>query len=335
MPRLLAHAFKLGIIVACFGLIYFAVDFDDFWAKLTIASPILVAAAFGCVLVEPLLMAHRTRLLLQQKGIFIGFFQLTRLVFISNFLSVAVPSGAGPDAVRILMLKRSGHSGTHSTSTLLMDRMLSVLSLALLSFPGLILVWSHTTERALLWSVLGVMILVLILSVLAISRVPGLVLGWMIRRLCTSREDEQSFAQRLLHWGRTSLKLLASVHTSFREFSVKKAVLVRILFWNVVNQFLRVIQILLLFSAFGHSLPMATGLAFVPVILLVVLLPITYYGLGVKEGAFLFFFVQVGVPASTCLAVSVLTYALVFGAMIPGAVFLLWRENVTKEAEIG
>ena len=54
----------------------------------------------------------------------------------------------------------------------------------------------------------------------------------------------------------------------------------------------------------------------VPVITLIALLPISVLGLGVKDGAFVFFFGGAGVPASLALAVSLSSYGVIIGASV-------------------
>jgi hypothetical protein len=64
-------------------------------------------------------------------------------------------------------------------------------------------------------------------------------------------------------------------------------------------------------------------LAFVPIILMLSFLPISFFGLGIKEGAFVYFFSQVQVPSAAALTVSLITYPLIFLAILPGGLFLL------------
>jgi glycosyltransferase 2 family protein len=330
MNKSLVPVLKLAVILFCFGLIYHAVDLEGTLSNLSQVSPLPLLAAFACVLVEPLLMAHRTALLMRQKDMHINVPRLTRLIFTSNFLSVAVPSGVGPDALRLLLLKKAGYSGTHSTSVLLMDRMLSVQALALLSVPGLLVIWNTFPEQHVLWGMVMGIGLIFFLSTLALSTIPGLCLAWAIKKYPNTHHVRQHYLSNLKKWLIRGMEILAAIHASFHAFHASYCLLVKILFWNVINQLLRIVQILLLFIAVGHPVSPGAGLAFVPIIIMVALLPITYFGLGLKEGAFLYFFVQVGIPASICLSVSLLTYLLIFAAMIPGAFFFL-RTNTFSD----
>ncbi len=65
-------------------------------------------------------------------------------------------------------------------------------------------------------------------------------------------------------------------------------------------------------------LPRAVYLAFIPLILLVMLLPVTINGLGTSQVAFVWFFGRVGVPQAEAFALSVLFVALGIVGNLPG-----------------
>ena len=100
---------------------------------------------------------------------------------------------------------------------------------------------------------------------------------------------------------------------------------------NVVVQVLRTLQIHFIFRSLGVSVPLAQEFAFVPIIVLLTLLPISYFGLGIKEGAFAYFFSSVGIPPSVSVSVSLITYPLIVLGLLPGALFLATRNKAKDE----
>ena len=91
---------------------------------------------------------------------------------------------------------------------------------------------------------------------------------------------------------------------------------------NVVFQVFRVFQIHFLFRALGAYPPLAVEMAFVPVILILILMPFSpYLGLGVKEAAFIYFFSLAGIPREVSFSVSILSHVVILVGLIP-AVFL-------------
>jgi hypothetical protein len=78
----------------------------------------------------------------------------------------------------------------------------------------------------------------------------------------------------------------------------------------------RVGTVYFLFTAIGAPQPFALTLMLAPIITLIALLPISLFGLGVKDSAFVFFFGSAGVPASLALAVSLTSYGVVIAASV-------------------
>jgi glycosyltransferase 2 family protein len=93
---------------------------------------------------------------------------------------------------------------------------------------------------------------------------------------------------------------------------------------------LRIVQAYFLGAGLGIALPIAMYFAFVPLILLVMLLPVTFNGIGTSQAAFVWFFGRAGIPAPLAFALSVLFVALGVVGNLPGG--LLYALGRTKPA---
>ncbi len=311
MKRPLLVLLKIAVIAVCFRVILTRVNLHDVAERLAGASVPLMLASLVTVLLEPVVLAAKWNLLLRKKQINIPIARLVRIVFTSNFLSLLVPVSVGADALRILMLKGEQQSGTHSAGSLVADRVLGIIALVGTAAVGTALTWSSLPDRRVLVSVAIVAALVLAMVVVLVSPLPGLFLRLVRRRL-----RDGSLPARIA--GRVE-----EVHDSLVSFRSMPGTLAPVLLLNVVIQILRTVGIVFLFHAVGRPVPLIQALAFVPMIVMLSLLPISYFGLGVKEGGFLYFFGQAGVPGPDCLTVSFITYVLIFAAMLPGAAFTL------------
>jgi glycosyltransferase 2 family protein len=81
---------------------------------------------------------------------------------------------------------------------------------------------------------------------------------------------------------------------------------------------LRIIQAYCLGRSLGIEEGLTTYFAFIPVILLIMLLPVTINGLGTSQAAFVWFFARVGVDAAPAFALSILFVALGIVGNLPG-----------------
>lgn len=321
--KVLFPAAKIALILICFGIIFRSVNIADVAESVRDISLALLFAAFLCLLADTFILAIRCVCLLKAKGIRISYPAMLRIVFVSNFFSLAIPSSIGADALRIMLLKRENHCVTHSTSMVLMDKVLSVLAMLLFSLAGMLVVWNAIPDQRVLLFLIVVIVVTLLGILASLSRFPKILLRWLSERLQPLKNGPSGKWSKFFALLEKLLALLTGIHDSFVDFLKQPRTLAAVFGWNAVNQVFRILMVHFLFLALGYSVSLHMQFAFVPVIMLLTLLPITYFGLGIREGAFLFFFTQIGIPASVCLSVSLLSYLLIIAGMIPGAL-LLW-----------
>jgi uncharacterized protein (TIRG00374 family) len=315
MKRWLINLLKLAFIALCFVIIFSKIHPHDLVEHFKQLNPGWVLAAWLTVLAEPVLVAVKWNLLLREKGINLRLRRLVRIVFTSNFLSVALPISFSADALRLMLVRGEQQNFTHAAGSLVADRILGTLAIIVLSLIGV--VWAGP---ALLGGETLIAILIIAASLLTIIGVllSPLPVFWVppLQRWLAGR-------------GRLAAQLIAlaeravAIHDSLTSFRHHPAKLVKVFALNLLAQILRVLQIVLLFRALQHPIPLSQAAAFVPMINMFTLLPISYFGLGVKESAFLYFFGFAGVPRALCLTISLITYPLILGAMLPGALFVL------------
>ena len=315
MKRWQKNLLKLAFIVACFAIIFSKIHPGELQKHFAEVAPLWVLAAWLTVLAEPVLVGVKWNLLLREKGINLGLWRVVRIVFTSNFLSVAVPVSVGADALRLMMVKGAQQSLTHAAGALVADRILGALSIMVLSLIGVMWVGPALLGAQTLWTILVIAAIVLTLLAVLLSPLP---IFWvpLLKRWLAGRG---TFAARLVAIAERAV----AIHDSLTSFRHHPAQLAQVFSLNMLAQILRVFQIWFLFHAVAQPVPLSQAAAFVPMINMFTLLPISYFGLGVKEGAFLYFFGRAGLAKALCLTVSFITYPLILGAMLPGAICAL------------
>jgi glycosyltransferase 2 family protein len=83
--------------------------------------------------------------------------------------------------------------------------------------------------------------------------------------------------------------------------------------------------------ALGVAVPFVYFLLFNPLIAFVLLIPISFNGLGPKEATAVFFFGLVGVPSEQALAMSLIFHLIIVLTSLPGGI-LWWRERALAPA---
>jgi hypothetical protein len=96
-----------------------------------------------------------------------------------------------------------------------------------------------------------------------------------------------------------------------------------VLICSIAVQVLRVLQTYYLGLALGLTLPVGVYFALVPIILLIVLMPVTINGIGTTQAGFVWLFGRAGVTSAPAFALSVLFLGIAVVGTLPGAVLYL------------
>ena len=321
---------KILFIGTCFWIIATAVDFSDILSAYEKSRFIYIVFALILLLADAFLLAHRCGILLMTKQIRFRYISLLRVVFVSNFLSIAIPSSLGADVIRIVMLREENCPLHHATSVMVMDKVLSVLSMVVLALPGLFLIRGVLPDGRIPFLLIVFSLVTMLCTVLAVSRLPSTMLRWIEIFLRGALDNASALIRTVLLFFHKGLQISVDVHQSFYDFRSRPRVLAASFGWHLLNQVFRVLQVHFLFLALNESVPLVILFAYVPIIFLLTLLPVSYFGLGVREGAFLLFFTKYGIPAEVCLAVSFLSYLLILAGMIPGGLLIFWQKTLGR-----
>ena len=267
-----------------------------------------VLGAVALVLVDRTLMAYRWIALLAplEPGRRPPFRSVLRTFFVSSFIGSFLPS-LGGDAVRTLGLARNGVAVSQSLASVLMDRLLGVLAMVLTAITGVLLAPDLLDETIVRWAI-GI-------------AAAGCLVG---AAFVFSQRLDEAMTRWLTSWRPGWRRnALQRVLAAIRAYDRHRRVLLVVLLASVGVQVLRILQAWMLGRGLGIDAPLVVYLAFVPVILLVMQLPITVSGLGTSQWAFQALFTRAGVAAPAAVALSLLFVALGVVGNLPGLVYYL------------
>jgi glycosyltransferase 2 family protein len=224
-----------------------------------------------------------------------------RIFFISSFVSNFVPSVAA-DLYRAVALARYDVRLAESTASVLMDRLLGVLSMVLVGVAALPL----AREAALRQGLAAGLAATAVVCALAAAVVFSDGVARLVQRLAA-----------WLPWARAR-NASAALTGAVRRYAGHRGALVRVLLLSLAVQALRVVQCWTLARALHVDLSLLTCFALVPIILVIMQLPITVNGFGTTQWAFVTLFGPVGVDAPAAFAISLLFLALGVIGSLPG-----------------
>jgi glycosyltransferase 2 family protein len=129
--RLVSKAIRwagTAIATGLFAWLLIRQDWHTTWKNLTLLSGWLIPLALALYYAGELFNAARWYVLLRAQSTPVTFFQTVKIVFAGAFVSNFLPSTIGGDAVRIVYVRRFFKGWAVGTASVVMDRLLNVLS---------------------------------------------------------------------------------------------------------------------------------------------------------------------------------------------------------------
>ena len=264
-----------------------------------------IALAIVLVLFDRALMAYRWVVLLctvdpAKRPPLSG---VMRIFFVSTFVGTFLPASVGGDAVRAHSVAKLGVAGGDAVASVFMDRMLGVASILVMALAGLVLARDLAGD----WTI------VLGLAFAGAACLVTLLLIFNTHAAATA-------SAVLAHLPEIARQPGQRVLESVRRYARYHRQLLGVLACSVAVQVLRIVQAYSLGRGLGITAPLEDYFAFVPIILLIMLLPVTFNGIGTSQVAFVAFFARAGVPRASAFALSVLFVALGVIGNLPGGI---------------
>ena len=247
-----------------------------------------------------------------------SYLRCLRFYFIGMFLNLFLPSIVGGDGYRIAALSSaSGGPVSQAATSVFLERVTGVYALVLVA-----LVASMLTGVALAGMPLYVPLALLFaaMAILAMS-VP------LLRPMMASRG-----LRRLKPGGRLG-GAITTFHDAHLKFHHHSGILAVTLAMSVVFQ--STVPVVALLAGLGLDIHvhLLYFLAFVPVITLATMLPITINGIGIREAAYVFLLSQVAVPDAQAVSLSLVYLGTVMlASSLGGLAWLVWGSGLRARA---
>ena len=262
--------------------------------------------------IDRAVMILRWVLLLRASGINISTAAATRLFLISSFVGSFLPAGIGADAARAYGLAKENTTGSEALASVAVDRLLGIASLVLMAIMGVI---AWTPEEPGDWRIPAAIVVALIACVAVF---------WandLLRLIIPTHRREGFLTRRLLR--------LTDAVGRYRD---RRGVLVHVLGWSIVVQVLRITQAFILAVGLGLTVPFTYFLLFMPLALLLLLLPISISGFGAPQAGIVWLLRPMGVADSDAFALSTLIVLTGLAGNLPGLFLWLRARNPVKSS---
>lgn len=305
-----SHAVRLAITAAILAWLSTRIDMGAAVRAVVAIDPVALALVLGLVALDRSVMIWRWVLLLRAIGSPLTLATASHIFLVSSFVGSFLPAGVGGDAARAWSLARHTATRADAVASVAVDRLLGLLSLAVMGVAGLA-AWSSAagdvTRVALSVALLGAACLAVFWS------------DRLLRAVVPAHHYDGPLAAGLLQ--------LADAVGHYRRH---RGTLVVVLLWSLAVQVLRITQAYYLGEGLGLDVPFSYYLLFMPVGLLLLLLPVSVSGFGVPQGAIVWLLAPAGVPATQAFALSTLIILTGLAGNLPGLILWLGAGSGTK-----
>ncbi len=253
--------------------------------------------------------ALRWYLFIRAAGEPVGYGRALLVLLRGLFYSLFLPSMVGTDVGRMVELGRSKNtSRSNAVSTVLLDRLMGLITLCLMAGVALVLGSRYAGNQGVKGLVIGVLVILIVGWAIFFNRPIMEAVFRIIFRLPIVNRLETAI--------RKTYEALFHLHDRPRLLFMVGNV-------SLLNTVSETLAAFFAAQALGVRVEPVHFFIFMPLIWLITIVPISISGLGLREGAFVFFFTQVGVSSADAVAISLLFYSFSVLVGLTGGFLLL------------
>jgi len=310
-----SHKQFLKLLISGILLIYLGVRID--WRILlkTLSGIKLEFYIFSTVIAMgcPILLAWKYYCILRKTSLELSIKRLLVINFISRFYALFLPTAIGPDIIRWYQVTKNRQGRSFFLASTIVERLIFILMLLLFGTVPLFFI-NNPAIVALSKKIFPLLATAYIASCMALTYFifPGAnrVINTIIKTIISITKDSK-------------LDLILNSF-SLKSFSHKRigALFVLSFFWQIFF----LLRTYMLFISIGLSISFLDVTMIVSLVLLVQILPVSFAGIGIREGAYAYFIGLYGAEPEKGVLIGILFFSqMIFFATI-GAILNVFEK---------
>ncbi|HLO79186.1 MAG TPA: lysylphosphatidylglycerol synthase transmembrane domain-containing protein [Magnetospirillum sp.] len=313
IKRWLPWVLKGGVSFGLIAWVLSKVDLAAAWNQAKSIDAAMALLAVVLMMAQIGLGAVRWALVLRALSAAFHWLQTLSVYYIGVFFSIVLPGAVGGDAVRMWFARRQGLSLATAVNSVALERAVTVFALVLLVCLTQPLLMLRLPNLPGAW-IFPMLLAVCVLGILALAcldRLPQSLHRWrVVRGLALLAADTRKlFFHPGFSLGTTVVALIGHVNLSLVVYALAVGL--------------------------DLEIDVLDCLVLVPPVILLMTLPISIAGWGVRETAMVTAFAFVGVPSSSTLVLSILFGVVTMVTALPGGlVFLLAGGRRIEDEEL-
>lgn len=312
MKKFLWLFFRVVVSGTLITYLLYKVDIRSIFSSLNSVNLFWLALAFSLIFVGNLISGYRWQLLLTTQDIHVPLKTLISSLLVGRFFNNFLPSTIGGDIMRVYDTSKYSKNTAVSMTVILIERLTGFLALLLIAAFALVFGFHTIGDTFLLWVLIGFFSLILLLFLGLFNAT----LSGQIRKIFDFRALSRIKGK------------IDKVYQALNLYKSKRKDLLVTFLLGLALQVAAVAHYYLIGLALGLNVSMLYFFIIIPLILLILLLPVSINGIGVRENAYVLFFAKIGVEGSISIALSWLAFAMILIIGIIGGVIYAARKSV-------
>lgn len=296
--------------VALFVCIIWAVGIENIVSSLINADPVLIAASIMLLFPHLLLQTYKWRIILSKQRIETGIMPLLKIYMIGIFYGILTPGKIGT-LIRVAYLKeKTGKNLAECSSSVIIDRILDVLSMFILALFGVIILIRYLS---------GMFLLIIIVIFLCLFASFAFLMKKKVSRKIL----------RFIYKVAVPLKFKNSArmafHSFYRNLPNSRGLLVPF-FLTLASWIISYTSIYFVALSIGINVPYHIFITIFPIATIIGLIPITVGGWGTREATLIMMFSLFAIAPGAILTMSIMSF--IITGVIPafiGAILALGK----------
>ena len=303
-----SYALRAALGIGILSLVLSRINLRQLLHLLTRERPAYFIAATAIYIGGQMVGACRWMLLTRMIGIVASYAELLLYYFIGAFTNLFVPGLVGGDAARALYLGRRHHEIGKAVASVVADR----------GFGLMVLIWLATCTVAMLGR--GVFPRAVTTPLFLIGAITAL--GYLLMPVVTSIK-------------RFMPRRIAAMIVLLSPYLEGRIALIPVLALSLILHLLQVVAQYVLGLGLGLTIPFHLFLLCVPTTNTLASVPLTFNGLGVREGIYVVLFGMAGVGKADAAALGLLWFAITtFAGLCASAAFIAAPTPIERQLPV-
>jgi len=306
---------RLLLTLAFIWFIYTKIDLSNLFLTLKKANYWLILLALAVFVFNRMLISLRWKVILSAYEIPVSLLKVIKIIFVSMPAGFLTPGGAGTDLARGYQVSKQHGQTADVAGSIIIDRIIGLYAMFFVAFLAAYI----SPPLEYLYEIKTVLTICIFL--LTIGAVVGLYVLRVYGNRITIKFSEKLNAQ------------LSKLINALVDLSVLKKIILPIVSISLLVQLCRCVVFYFLYLSLGVQLDFLYFLVLIPLVFVLLFMPISLGGLGVRETSLLFFFSQLGVAGEVSVSAGLLGYGLEVLMVVVGIFIFLTSKQEGKQIE--